>query len=97
MKIKSSIVSTCLSAYLNLAWAYVVYFLCRLIYAWENWSVLGGNFTSGKWVDVLKGGCLFDTSAIMYTNALYMLMMLFPLHYKAYQQHCRNRAHFQTR
>ena len=85
MKIKSSIVSTCLSAYLNLAWAYVVYFLCRLIYAWENWSVLGGNFTSGKWVDVLKGGCLFDTSAIMYTNALYMLMMLFPLHYKEHK------------
>ena len=82
MKIKSSIVATCLAAYLNLAWAYVVYFVCRLVYAWENWSVLGGNFTSGKWMDVLKGGCLFDTSAIMYTNALYMLMMLFPLHYK---------------
>ena len=32
--------------------------------------------------EVLKGGLMFDTSAIMYTNSLYMVLMLFPLHVK---------------
>ena len=30
----------------------------------------------------IQGGLLFDTSAILYTNALYVVMMLFPLHWK---------------
>ena len=32
--------------------------------------------------EVLKGGLMFDTSAIMYTNSLYMVLMLLPLHVK---------------
>lgn len=81
MKIKPSIYATSLSAFINLIWVYLVYFLCRLVYGLENWSVLGGNFSKGFW-DILKGGAVFDTSAIMYTNSLYMVMMLFPLHWK---------------
>ena len=68
MKIKPSIYATSLSAFINLIWVYLVYFLCRLVYGLENWSVLGGNFSKGFW-DILKGGAVFDTSAIMYTNS----------------------------
>ena len=82
MKIRPSIYATSLSAFINLMWAYLVYFLCRLAYGVENWSVLGGNFTSDGVGEVLKGGWMFDTSAIMYTNSLYMVLMLLPLHYK---------------
>jgi hypothetical protein len=82
MKMKPTIYATSLSAFINLMWAYVVYFVCRLAYGLENWSVLGGNFTSRNIGEVLKGGFLFDTSAIMYTNALYMVLMLLPLHLK---------------
>ena len=82
MKIKPTIYATSLSAFINLMWAYVAYFICRLAYGIENWSVLGGNFTFGNVGEVLKGGLMFDTSAIMYTNSLYMVLMLFPLHFK---------------
>ena len=82
MKIKPTIYATSVSAFINLMWAYVAYFVCRLAYGIENWSVLGGNFTSGNMGEVLKGGLMFDTSAIMYTNSLYMVLMLFPLHVK---------------
>ena len=82
MKIRPSIYATSLSAFINLMWAYLAYFLCRLAYGVENWSVLGGNFTSDGVGEVLKGGWMFDTSAIMYTNSLYMVLMLLPLHNK---------------
>ena len=82
MKIRPSIYATSLSAFINLMWAYLAYFLCRLAYGVENCSVLGGNFTSDGVGEVLKGGWMFDTSAIMYTNSLYMVLMLLPLHYK---------------
>lgn len=81
MKIKPTIYATSLSAFINLIWVYFVYFLCRILYGLENWSVLGSNFSKG-FGDILKGGAVFDTSAIMYTNSLYMVMMLFPLHWK---------------
>jgi phosphoglycerol transferase MdoB-like AlkP superfamily enzyme len=39
------------------------------------------DYLSYTW-DIFQGGLLFDTSAILYTNALYVVMMLFPLHWK---------------
>ena len=60
----------------NLLLVYVVYQIARLEYFLENADYLNYSF------DVFKGGLLFDTSAILYTNALYIIMMLFPLHLK---------------
>ena len=84
MKIKPTIYATNLSAFINLMGAYLIYGVCRLAYGLENWSVLGANFASGAVGEVLKGGFMFDTSAIMYTNSLYMMLMLLPLHWKEY-------------
>ena len=32
--------------------------------------------------ELFKGGLLFDTSAILYTNAIWIILLLLPLHYK---------------
>lgn len=65
----------------NMLMVYVAYSVCRLEYVMENWSTLGSLLHNDMW-EMLKGSLLFDTSAILYTNALYAVMMLFPLHYK---------------
>ena len=70
----------------NLLLAYVVYQIARLTYYFENTDYL--NYT----LDVWRGGLLFDTSAILYTNALYIVLMLLPLHWKEctiYHQCCK--------
>lgn len=83
MKIhRSSVISSPLCMLLNLALVYVVYELCRFIFLFENWSAFSSSLTWGKLGEMLKGGWFFDSSAIFYTNALYILLMLFPLHYK---------------
>lgn len=83
MKIRRSMVlSSPLCMVLNLVLVYVVYELCRFIFLWENWSMFSSTLTWSSFGEMLKGGWYFDTSAILYTNALYILLMLFPLHYK---------------
>ncbi|MBQ9230538.1 MAG: LTA synthase family protein [Prevotella sp.] len=70
----------------NLLLVYLVYQIARLAYYWENAAYL-----SYSW-DVFCGGLLFDTSAILYTNVLYVVLMLFPLHWKEnkrYHQVCK--------
>ena len=54
----------------NILLVYVVYQIARLTYYFENAQLL--HYTS----DVLRGGLLFDTSAIVYTNALYLILMI---------------------
>ncbi len=67
---------------INILWVYIAYAVCRCVYLFENWNTFSGSMTRESLVDILRGGFLFDTSAIVYTNALYVLMMLLPLHYK---------------
>ena len=60
----------------NLLLVYVVYQIARVEYYLENMDYLTYGFNA--W----RGGLLFDTSAILYTNVLYVVLMLFPLHWK---------------
>ena len=60
----------------NLLLVYLVYQMVRVEYLLENSSYL--NYTT----DTFLGGLLFDTSAILYTNVLYVLLLLLPLHWK---------------
>ncbi len=76
---------------IDLLLAYFVYFLTRVAYLLENWSYFQ-NLTSGELLNIFSGGLLFDTSAIFYTNALWIVMVLLPLHWKetaAYHKVCR--------
>lgn len=82
MRIKKSLYSSPLAFVLNLVLAYIVYELCRFTFLFENWSALGHNLTWSALGEILQGGWMFDTSAILYTNALYALLMLLPIHLK---------------
>ncbi len=79
------IIASPLGMVTNLVLAYLAYMVCRLAFVAENWSLFGENLSWGDVPDIIRGSLLFDTSAILYTNALYALMMLFPLHLKERQ------------
>ena len=67
-----------LATLLNLLLAYIVYAIARIAYLLDNWSY----FPSGMSIEMLRGGLVFDTAAIMLTNSLYIVLMLLPLHWK---------------
>ena len=77
----------------NLLLAYVLYFIARITFLLENWSYFSANLTGGHLLEMLSGGLMFDTSAIMLTNSLYIVMMLLPVHQvvakPVYQKICR--------
>ena len=76
----------------NLLLVYIVYFLARMIYLLENWSFLAQGLTFSHFMEMLGGGLVFDTSAILVTNIPYIVLMLLPVHYKetaVYQKICR--------
>ena len=77
-----SFISNPIAFIYNLALVYIVYGLCRLAYLFENWSVISEGFDQLDFWEAFKGCWMFDTSAILYTNALYAILMLIPLHYK---------------
>ena len=66
----------------NLAWVYLLYALCRVVFLWENWGAYAPHFAQLDKVEAWTGTLFFDTSAILYTNALYALLMLLPLPWK---------------
>jgi len=82
MSIKKTYLSTPLAFVCNLAMVYLVYGICRLAYLFENWSALSAGFDTLSFWEAFKGCWMFDTSAILYTNALYAVLMLIPLHFK---------------
>ena len=60
--------------------------ICRFVFLWVNYSYYS-ELTGTELMTILKGGLVFDTSAIVYINALYILLMFFPLHYKEYKRY----------
>ena len=76
----------------NLLIAYAVYFIARVAYLLENYSHFAENMSVAHFFQLYDGGIMFDTSAIVYTNMLYIVLMLFPLHLKetrVYHNICR--------
>lgn len=67
---------------MNIVLVFIVYSICRLVFLLENYSMFAGGLTAGGLFEMWTGGLRFDTSAILYTNALYIVMMLLPLHWK---------------
>ena len=76
----------------NLMLIYVVYFVARVVYLLVNYSYFEQGLTFTHLMEMFGGGLMFDTSAILVTNIPYIVLMLFPLHYKetkAYHAVCR--------
>ena len=62
----------------NLALVYLLFMLCRFVFV----GLYADTMTWGHLASLCAAGLLFDTSAILYTNALVILLMLLPLHWK---------------
>lgn len=67
---------------LNLLWVYICYEVCRLAFLFENWGLFSSNLSWHSFLNITLGGWRFDSSAIFYTNTLFILLYLFPLHLK---------------
>ena len=65
----------------NIALLYFCYFITRLIFVFDNWETFN-YLTISDLLTLCRGGLLFDTSAIAYSNILYVLLVFFPLHFK---------------
>lgn len=77
---------------LNLLLAYVLYFVARLAYMLVNLSYFTEGLSFSHLLELFSGGLMFDTTAIIYSNLLYILLMLFPVWAKendAYKKACR--------
>jgi phosphoglycerol transferase MdoB-like AlkP superfamily enzyme len=61
---------------------YCAYSICRGIFLMLNWSLYAGTMTFSHGLELFGAGLLFDTPAILYTNAIILLMFLLPLHWK---------------
>lgn len=66
---------------INMLIVYVTYAIARGIYLAMNWSLLSPAL-DGNITDLILGSLQFDTSAIVYTNILWIVLMLLPLHIK---------------
>ena len=58
----------------NLLLAYLIYLFARVTYVFVNYSYFAEGLklsTIGPWI---KGSLMFDTTAILYTNSLYMVL-----------------------
>ena len=78
-KMKNSfktIFSAPLALIVNLLLIYVSFSLCRLLFIWVNHNYFTDLTFSHFW-EMFRGGLVFDTSAILYTNALYILFCSF--------------------
>ena len=56
--------------------AYVVYFIARLVFLVANYSFYEGHLAFPHLMEMLGGGLVFDTAAILVTNSLYIVILL---------------------
>ena len=65
----------------NLLTVYFAYTLCRLIFFLNNYHMYS-DISMSHLIELFGAGLIFDTSAILYTNLIIILMFLLPLHWK---------------
>ena len=70
------------AAVLNMLLAYLVWMLSRVAFFAENWSTFAPYMSWSLFKSMLHGALVFDTSALLYVNSLYLVLMLLPLHLK---------------
>ena len=69
---------TPLAFVLNLALVYLLYMLCRVVYIIEFWDLYAAGWQQLSILQLLRGGFIFDSSAIFYTNLPYAALILLP-------------------
>lgn len=68
-----------LALIVNLLIAIVVYNIARIEFILENFSYFSENLSLSSLSQMFAGGYMFDRSAIVYSNSLYIVMMLLPI------------------
>lgn len=79
---KKELFSNVFSLIWNLFIIYVCYSLCRLTFLLENFRLFSENLTGEYALNMFGAGIIFDTTAILYSNALFILLFLLPFHWK---------------
>jgi len=74
--------SPLLALIIDLALVYLIYIICRGAFLLTNWHLYAGTLSLGHVLELFRAGLIFDTTAIIYTNALVILLFLLPLHWK---------------
>ena len=74
--------TTLLTFLVNALVAYLMFALCRIVFVAENWQAVGAGLFGNPLGGLLWGAFRFDTAGIIYTNLLYIVLMLLPCHYK---------------
>ena len=74
---------------IRLVWVYLVYFLMRILFYVYNRDLLNLDLSGSNLWDILRGGLLFDTSAICYTNSLFILLSLLPFRHRTHPKYQR--------
>lgn len=82
MKIKASPYSNVVAVLFNLVLVYVLYMVTRVAFVLENWNLFSVDWGQLSMGELLAGSLRFDSSAILYTNWLWIILMLLPLHLK---------------
>ena len=66
----------------NVGIVYVCYTICRLLFVLVNQSLYGNLWCTTYGLSLLGAGLIFDTTAILYINSLFILLFLLPFHWK---------------
>ena len=66
----------------NILLSYITLLLCQFIFLLINHEEFSGVLEKEDWWMLIKGNIAFATPAVCYLNSLYVLLLLFPLHYK---------------
>jgi phosphoglycerol transferase MdoB-like AlkP superfamily enzyme len=71
--------------YLMLFWRFVIvmflFSVCRIIFYFIN-SGYFPNMTLAGMMKIMRGGIVFDTTAVLYTNSLYIVLLLLPFTFR---------------
>ena len=70
----------------NLLIVYVAYTLCRTVFYLNNYHMYS-DIGFGHIMELFGAGLIFDTSAILYTNLIIILLFLLPLHWKEHRRY----------
>ncbi len=67
---------------INILMVYAAYQICRAAYLFENWAAFKDGLSALNFPLAFKGSLVFDTSAIVYTNLIYMALCLLPFRFR---------------
>lgn len=79
---RNSVLSPLMATGVNIILVFISYTICRLEFLLENHEYFSQAINDGRILPLLTAGLRFDAPGIFYTNALYVLLMLLPLHIK---------------